>query len=366
MPSTTTTKSGTINKEVLKNFVKKVNQNEANSVADEPLEVEAPMQARVFELPKEDGWVTYTSLFKKSFTGQEHAVRQFKKEDWPENLRIHIPEIDDAYVFPKKATEQFVVALMQGDKTFIQGPKGSGKSSLPQQICARLNIPFVRVNCREDMESSAIFGSIDVQAGSMVWHPGPAEELGLAGGLLQVDEIAAAPAGINLAMQWMLEEQGKIYLADKPGDSDDKLVTPHPWFRIVATDNTQLQGDTTGHYGGTQVQNEAMLDRFQTTIKLDYLERSHETTIIKKKCPGITNTHIKNMLEFASLIRTAYNEGEIQFTMSPRTLINWGRKVVYWNDPIMALEIAFFDKLVDDDRKIVNELCHKVFGKQVN
>lgn len=355
-----------INEDVLKNFVNKVSQSQSDSVVkDEPLKTEKPMKVRKHVLPKEDGWVTYSSLFKKSHTGQEHSVRQFEVADWPEPLRMHIPSIDKAYVFPKKATEQFVVALMQGDKTFIQGPKGSGKSSLPAQVCARLNIPFVRVNCREDMESSAIFGSIDVQAGSMVWHPGPAEELGLAGGLLQIDEIAAAPAGINLAMQWMLEEDGKIYLADKPGSSEDKLINPHKWFRIVATDNTQLQGDTTGHYGGTQVQNEAMLDRFQTTIKLDYLERKHEVGIIEKKCKGITKTHINKMLELASLIRVAYNEGRVQFTMSPRTLINWGRKIVYWNDPIMALEIAFFDKLVDDDRKFINELCQKVYGKEV-
>lgn len=356
-----------INKEVLKNFVKKVDASQKKGMEEDvPLVVEKPMEERVHELPKEKGWVTYSSLFKKSHTGQEHSVRQFKKTDWPKELRMHIPEVDEHYVFPKKATEQFVVGLMQGDKTFIQGPKGSGKSSLPQQVCALLKIPFVRVNCREDMESSAIFGSIDIQDGSMVWHPGPAEELGISGGLLQIDEIAAAPAGINLAMQWMLEEAGKIYLADKPGDSDAKLIEPNQWFRIVATDNTQLQGDTTGNYGGTQVQNEAMLDRFQTTIKLDYLERVHETKIIKAKCTGITNAHIKDMLEFASLIRVAYNEGKIQFTMSPRTLINWGRKVVYWNDPIMALELSFFDKLVDDDRKLVNELCQKVFGKQVN
>ena len=361
------TSGSSINKEVLKNFVNKVDKQQQQQMKEDvPLEVEKPMKQRKHKLPKEDGWVTYTSLFKKSHTGQEHSVKVFKETDWPEHLRMHIPQVDKHYVFPVKATEQFVVGLMQGDKTFIQGPKGSGKSSLPAQVCALLKIPFVRVNCREDMESSAIFGSIDIQSGSMVWHAGPAEELGLAGGLLQIDEIAAAPAGINLAMQWMLEEDGKIYLADKPGDSDAKLINPHPWFRIVATDNTQLQGDTTGNYGGTQVQNEAMLDRFQTTIKLDYLERVHETKILKNKCKGITNAHIKDMLEFASLIRVAYGESKIQFTMSPRTLINWGRKVVYWNDPIMALEISFFDKLVDDDRKLVNELCQKVFGKQVS
>lgn len=357
--------SPTMNREVMERFVHNVNKQEKGVKEDEPLDIKEQLKKREFELPDKDGeiWAKFTDLFGKSNSGQEHAVRVFKPEDWPEHLRIHIPDIDDAYVFPKKAIEQYVVALMQGDKIFFSGPAGSGKSSLPQQVCARLNIPFVRVNCREDMESSAIFGSIDVQEGSMVWHPGPAEELGLSGGLLQVDEISAAPAGINLAMQWMLEEKGKIFLADKPGSSKDKLITPDPWFRVVATDNTQLQGDVTGHHAGAQVQNSAMLDRFQTTIKLDYLDRKHEGGILKKKCEGLTDKLIGDMLSLASLIRVAYNEGKIQFTMSPRTLINWGRKIVYWGDPVMALEVAFFDKLVEDDRKLVNECCMKVFGK---
>lgn len=360
---TATTSSPSLNEEVLKNFVKKVHEQHTHSAKDEELVLEEKIPSRTVTLQTNE--TEYSKLFGKSYSGQEHAVYQFKDEDWPEHLRPHIPEKDEDYVFPAKATELFVVALMQGDKIFIHGPKGSGKSSLPQQVCAILRIPFIRVNCREDMESSAIFGSIDVQEGSMVWHPGPAEELGIHGGLLQIDEIAAAPAGINLAMQWMLEENGRIFLADKPGNSTDRLVIPDKWFRIVATDNTELQGDTTGNYGGTQVQNEAMLDRFQTTIKLDYLSRQHEGKIIRDKVKGIPKQMVKDMLDMAGHVRAAYTKNNIQFTMSPRTLINWGRKIMYWGDPVLALEMAFFDKLVEDDRKQINEYCQRVFGKGV-
>jgi len=354
------------NDQVLKSFVESLqDEKERAKNSSEPEELEIKLEERKFELPEGEGWVKYSSLFGKSHSKQEHAVRTFKIEDWPEKLQLHIPEVDPDYVFPKKETERFVVALMQGDKTFIHGPKGSGKSSLPTQICAKLNIPFMRINCREDMESSAIFGNIDVQDGSMIWHPGPAEELGIHGGLLQIDEISLAPAGINVSMQWMLEENGKIFLADKPGGNDEKLINPHEWFRVVATDNTQLQGDTTGQYGGAQVQNVAMLDRFQTTIELDYLSQAHETKILKNKVPGLTDAIIRDMLKFAGLIRTAYNKQNIQFTMSPRTLINWGRKTVYWGSPVVALQVAFFDKLIPDDRKQVDEYCNKVFGEHI-
>ncbi len=362
-----TAKSGVeFNDAVLKSFVERLEtEKTAPKKRTEAEELQIGMETREFELPEGEGWVKYTKLFGKSHTGQEHAVRQFKEEDWPEELRLHIPEVDEHYIFPKKETERFVVALMQGDKSFIHGPKGSGKSSLPTQVCALLKIPFMRVNCREDMESSAIFGNIDVQEGSMNWHAGPAEELGLHGGLLQIDEISLAPAGINMAMQWMLEENGKIFLADKPGGNDEKLVTPHEWFRVVATDNTQLQGDTTGQYGGAQVQNAAMLDRFQTTIELNYLSAAHETKILKEKVPELTPAVIRDMLKFAGLVRTAYNKQNIQFTMSPRTLINWGRKIAYWGSPVQALEMSFFDKLIPDDRKQIDEYCNKIFGEHV-
>lgn len=336
------------------------------SLSDTPaVEVNTVVEAKPKEIPK--GYKAYSKVFGKPPSGIDHAVKVFKDEDWPEALRCHIPDTKkfENYIYPADKGEQFVAGLMQGDKTLLHGPKGSGKSSLPEYVCSVLRIPFIRVNCREDMDSGAIFGSISVQAGNMVWCPGPAEELGLHGGLLQIDEISATPPGINMAMQYMLEEDGRIYLADKPAESKDKLIKPHDWFRIVATDNTQLQGDSTGGYAGTMVQNSAMLDRFQTTLEIDYLSSEHETKILKAKVKDIPAAWIKSMLQLAALIRTAYETNKTQFTMSPRTLINWGRKSVYWNDELVGLRLAFFDKLVEDDKKLVNDFIYKVYGKNI-
>jgi cobaltochelatase CobS len=296
-------------------------------------------------------------------SGLDHAVRVFKDEDWPEHVRMFIPEVDEGFVFPKNETEVAVVGLiLAADKVFAHGPKGSGKSTLFPQICARLRIPFMRINCRQDMDSSAIFGSITVHEGRLDWVDGPAAVLAKTGGVLQIDEISATPAGINMSMQWMLEKGGKVFLAEKPSAPAEKLINPHQWFRVACTDNTELQGDTKGGYAGTMVQNEAMLDRFGTTIKMNYLSRKEETSIIKSRVPDLDKYYIEQMLNFAGLVRTAYLKGEVQFTMSPRALINWAEKIVLWGDITKALQIAFFDKLIEDDQKKINEFVVKVFG----
>jgi cobaltochelatase CobS len=296
-------------------------------------------------------------------SGRSRFVYHFKPEDWDEAVRPLIPPIDAGYVFPPDETEAVVLAVVNGETAFAHGPKGSGKSSLFAQVCARMNIPFIRVNCRQDMESGAIFGQISANpTEGITWCPGPIEVLGIHGGMLCIDELSAAPPGINMALQWPLERGGNIYLADKPVPAQEKVLVPHKMFRIVATDNTELQGDTSGKYAGTMVQNEALADRFATTVKVDYMSADHETKMIKSQCPHLTSEIIKKMIALARHVRGGVQTGDIQFTFSPRTLVNWGNKMKDWDDPIMAFRLAFFNKLTEDDRKRVSTLVEKVFA----
>jgi cobaltochelatase CobS len=116
-------------------------------------------------------------------------------------------------------------------------------------------------------------------------------------------------------------------------------------------------------YTGTQVQNSAMLDRFQTTLEIGYLSSAHEKKILKKKVKDLPASWINDMIKLAGLVRTAYNEGQTQYTMSPRTLISWGKKAVYWTSPIEGLRLAFMNKLVEEDKKLINDLVFKVYGQ---
>lgn len=332
--------------------------------AEEPKSTEPEFTLPEFELP--DGHKEFKDVFGfNAPSGRKHAVRQFDDAMWHEDVRCFIPNLDKHYVWPKEATERAVVGLMQGDKILIVGPTGSGKSSLIKNICAKLRIPFVRVNLFNQVEYSAIFGMPKVSGGEMGYAHGPIGVLGMHGGVLCLDEFSSATADITMSMQYPLEDDGKIYLPDYPGEPNERLITPNELFRIVCTDNTELQGDTTGRHAGTNVQNTATLDRFQTMIRHGYLERAHEKRVLKSAVDTLPDKWADDMLKLAALVRDSADKGNINLTMSPRTLINWARKATYWGDLIKGLQMSFFDKLTDDDRKVVNEFIIKVFGKEI-
>lgn len=356
--ATTSTFSSSVDEELMKHI------RDAQDLVGVTKKPEKAKGARVFDYP--EGFKPLDAVIPLARCALKIPMRVFSDTDWPEHLRPFIPEPDPNYVFDPEATLAVAVALMHGDKALLHGPKGSGKTTLPQQICARIRMPYIRVNCRVDMESSALFGSVKYDpAHGMVWVDGPVPELARHGGCICVDEVSRMPAGIAASMMAVLERNGAVYLADKPAASADKFIKPHEWFRIVCTDNTELQGDTTGKYVGTNVQDEAMIDRFSTTIKLGYLAPSHEVAVITGKVNAIDNRMAHQMVSLAGLIRSSYDSGNIGFTMSPRGLIEWAEKIAFWDDMRTAFKLAFWNKLTPTDQQVVSEFYHTVFAENL-
>lgn len=331
-----------------------------------------PSLETTFDQSKEvtgEGMVSFSDKFGASMSGRDYAIPQYSDDDWPEWAREYIPDPMAGYVFPKAQTEELVVGLFKLDARaqLLHGPKGSGKSSLTEQICAVLRIPFFRVNMSMDAESGRVFGCVDVQEGSMGWVPGAAEMAATAGdgAILQIDEASACPAGISLSMQWMLEKNGKIFLSDKPNQPEKygaRQITPGKNFRIILTDNTQLQGDTTGKYRGTMVQNEAFIDRIEQSIYLGYMEPEHEINVIIAHNPDVPKSTARQMVAVANLIRGSYDESEMQYTMSPRGLITWAKYALQWGDLGRAFKTTFFSKLIAEDKPIAENHYYSVTG----
>jgi cobaltochelatase CobS len=239
---------------------------------------------------------------------------------------------------------------------------------MPEQVCARIGMPFACVNGRRDLETGELLGKMSVEidpklnVAHTVWHNGPVTELCRYGGLFVKDEISRTPSGVNTSLQKLLEDNGKLYVADMPGTSQDKTITPHPWFRFCATDNTALQGDVSGKYASTLVQDESLLDRFDTVVFMDYLDRKHEIDVIGKRAKNLDMQIAEDMVTFAQQVREAYKTGAVQFTLSIRGLIKWATKIEYWGSTERAFYYSFFNKLIDDDQKIIGEMYVKVFG----
>lgn len=302
-------------------------------------------------------------------SGIDHPVTCYTATDWDISVRQYIPDIKDFenYVAQPRELELLLVGWEMGDKINIVGPTGSGKSSMVEYACALTCRPFIRINGRGDMESSALLGLLKVDSGSTVWSDG---ELTLGvrqGAVVAIDEWTLVPPEIFMSLQWLMEDKGRLLLTDMPAAAGERLVTPHAGFRLVCTDNTRGQGDETGGFAATNVQNTATLDRFGTVIHVGYLSEVHEAAVLKKAFPELQKEMVRRMLKFAELVRVGYDQGDISLTCSPRTLLNWAKKTLYFRDPAVALNMAFTEKLASDgDRQAVAGMYKTAFGDNLN
>lgn len=300
----------------------------------------------------------------------ELAPIHFTPSVWDEVSRKRIPTKNPNYIWQKQQLEDLVVALLLKDKTWITGPRGWGKSSLVEQTAAYLNWPFIRVNGKGDMDSSGVFGNIKVQAKNgapeTVWIDGPVTTAVKTGAILLFDEPTVVPPEIAMGLQWLLEDQGKLMLTDMPGEIEDKLITPHPDFRFVCTDNTRGRGDATGEYAGTSNWNTATIDRFGTTIELPVLSASHQTNILTTRFPGISALLVEKMVELGARIQSSYKNGTVSYSINPRVLISWANKALVLQDVAKAFRMAFFEKLDNDvERAEVGNLYFIVFASKL-
>lgn len=336
-------------------------------VTAKPAEPEAPPQAVL-----KAGTINVLNAKQKMFSDVfgyvsslgDFPVTLYDATDFDSSVHAFIPKVDPTYNPQKEEVAMLAMAFENDDKSLITGPTGSGKSSMVKYVCAKLGRPLIRLNMKEDIESSSVFGTVGAKDGSTVWTDGPATEAVRNGAVLMVDEWDVTPPGIMFGFQFLLERGGSLYVAEMPGTSDDRMIKPDPKFRIVCCGNTVGQGDDTGHFAGTTPQNTATLDRFDTSIKLDYLGVDHEMEILKNNAPAIEEKYLKQMIQLAGLIRAGYKESRIGLTLSPRSLIGWALKTVQLKGDIKrAFTISYANKLRESDFKVVNELYTKVFGK---
>lgn len=293
----------------------------------------------------------------------DFAVRVFDSVHWPEWARAYIPNKNTRHVWSQKETEMLVSAMQRGKRSgFVHGPKGCGKSQLGEQVCAFLGIPFFRVNLSEDAEGARVFGSPNVIEGSLDWTKGMAEMAAEIGAFLCIDEVSAAPPGINLNMQWMLEKNGKILLENKPPQAGERLITPAEGFFVLCTDNTQLQGDSTGKYGGTQVQNEAFIDRMMFVMAMNYMQPADEISMIKGYFPKLKKETATKMVTLATHVRNMYDNRKLGLTISPRGLLEWAEEAIDTGCIQEAFRYTVYDKYTETDKPQVNDLFMRIFG----
>jgi cobaltochelatase CobS len=269
-----------------------------------------------------------------------------------------VPAVSDNYVYDIDELKNVILAMELNIPTLLWGHKGSGKSEMLEQVAARTNRPFIRVQHTVNTEESHILGQWIVKGGQTEFQLGPLPLAMLNGWVYCADEYDFGMPSVLAVYQPVLEGKSLVI---KEAPEDMRIVKPHPMFRFVATGNTNGSGDETGLYQGTLIQNSANYDRFGMVIHKKYMDKAAESQILINHCK-LTKADADKMVEFASLIRQSYDGAKISDTISPRTLINAARIGVMRASFRQGLNLAFINKLSKVDREVADGLAQRIFG----
>lgn len=269
-----------------------------------------------------------------------------------------VPAISDFYVYDIDELKNVILALELNIPCLVWGHKGSGKSELLEQVCARTNRPQMRVQHTVNTEESHIVGQWTVKGGNTEFELGPLPVAMLNGWVYCADEYDFGMPSVLAVYQAVME--GKSLLI-KEAPAHLRVIKPHPQFRFCSTGNTNGSGDESGLYQGTMIQNSANYDRFGMVINKKYMEKKAESQILQNHC-RLTPADAEKMVEFAGLIRQAYDGAKMSDTISPRALINASRIGVMRGSFNQGLALSFINKLSKIDREVAQGLAQRIFG----
>ena len=228
---------------------------------------------------------------------------------------------------------------------FVTGLSGNGKTTMVDQVCAKLKRDLYRVNITCQTDEDDLLGGFRLIDGNTIWQDGPVVRAMETGSVLLLDEIDLASHAI-MCLQPVLEGKG-VFLKKV-----NRWVTPKDGFTIIATANTKGKGSDDGRFIGTNVLNEAFLDRFPITVEQQYPTRSIESKILKKNFEKLAiddDGFGDHLIRWAEYIRKAFAEGSVDEIISTRRLVNIITAFAIFGDRMTAIGAAI--SRFDDDTK---------------
>ncbi|HWY15117.1 MAG TPA: cobaltochelatase subunit CobS [Rhizomicrobium sp.] len=280
----------------------------------------------------------------------------------------YVPDRDSAYRFDRETTLAILAGFAFNRRVMIQGYHGTGKSTHIEQVASRLNWPCVRINLDSHISRIDLIGKdaivlrdgqqvTEFREGLLPWalqHPTA----------LVFDEYDAGRPDVMFVIQRVLEVQGRLTLLDQ-----NRVIRPHPAFRLFSTTNTIGLGDTTGLYHGTQQINQGQMDRWNIVTTLNYLTHDAEVEIVLAKVPSYGTPERKKlisaMVRVADMTRNAFVNGDLSTVMSPRTVITWAENAEIFNDVGFAFRLTFLNKCDELERASVAEFYQRSFNEEL-
>lgn len=280
----------------------------------------------------------------------------------------HVPEIDPAYRFDHDTTLAILAGFAHNRRVMVQGYHGTGKSTHIEQIAARLRWPCVRVNLDSHISRIDLIGkdAIVIREGMQIteYREGILPWALQHACALVFDEYDAGRADVMFVIQRVLEVEGKLTLLDQ-----NRVIRPHPAFRLFATANTVGLGDTTGLYHGTQQINQGQMDRWNIVATLNYLPEQEEVAIVQAKVPAFAGSDkrkkVAAMVALANLTRQSFINGDIATVMSPRTVITWAENCNIFGDCATAFRLSFLNKCDEAERPAIAEFYQRCMNEEL-
>ena len=293
---------------------------------------------------------------KWNLTVAEKLEKTFNAPAAPVVEQNLVPDKDPNYVpFGNYSDVKKIIQSKMFYPTFITGLSGNGKTFSVEQACAQLGRELIRVNITIETDEDDLIGGFRLVNGATVWHDGPVIQALNRGAILLLDEVDLASNKI-LCLQSILE--GKGVFLKKVG----RFVKPTNGFNIFATANTKGKGSDDGRFIGTNVLNEAFLERFALTFEQQYPTPKTEQNILEKVAINygvLDKDFCENLANWADIIRKTFNDGGIDEVISTRRLVHIIRAFAIWQDRMKAIKVCV-NRFDDETKQSFLELYDKI------
>ena len=248
-----------------------------------------------------------------------------------------VPPLDRDYVaFGYHADLTTIISSKMFYPVFVSGLSGNGKTTMVEQIAARLQREVYRVNISEETDEDALVGGHTLVDGNVVYREGPALIAMKRGAILLLDEVDRGSNKL-ICLQAILE--GKPYMNKKTGE----MIYPQPGFTVIATANTKGHGSDDGKFSAARILDEAFLERFAVSIEQQYPENKTERRIVlnnMKRVGAVDTKFADRLVNWAEIIRKTYAEGGIDDVISTRRLVNIVHAFAMFKNQMKAIEMC--------------------------
>jgi MoxR-like ATPase len=313
-----------------------------------------------------------------------HEVFGFKNpiEGFEKPIRIaaerhpFCPEVNRDYVFSEDMVARLLGSYAARENIMLIGEKGTGKSSMVEQFCARLNLPLMVINGGPGLDETHLMGCKTIESGTVKSVDGDLSYCIRHGIPVLIDEIATIKPSVLVSINDVLNGNKVITLkhhgidptmtpAELARKDGSMVIQRHPEFRLFATDNTGGKVGKDPRYAGVATQNSAVRSRF-TTFKVGFLKPAQELKALVGATGGkLPIDTAKSMVEFAIRVRANFELGEMYDTVSFRELQRWARKTLVYGNVHTAFVDAIYTAMEESDQVVAAEIFDLAIGSKL-